>query len=166
LVLILLLWTAAMNSHALAMMICGVKRMFKKRYCYCFDAETHKEHKWRVRWWQRPWICRGVSYPDSVLTPNEIRAQKFAERIFPCSEERCEECKGVDDLPHKHYLKFHGYAWTSRPGEPYRDIPQRLKDLTFQCMDPFCRYEIRMTREVFESALLKTRKEINQTWPS
>ncbi|UQS94748.1 hypothetical protein SEA_ZEINA_78 [Arthrobacter phage Zeina] len=135
-----------------------------------FGNYPHSAHEWRegFLWWGKRKSCPGIERPKRIEYKKQLIELPFEpeDRIFPCSEEGCEECKGADDLPHKHYLKFHGYAWTTPPGYRQYTIPQRMKDLMFQCCDPFCLYEIRMTREVFENALLKTRKEINQTWPS
>lgn len=130
----------------------------KKRYCLCFDMEPHKEHKWRVRWWNRPWICRGASYPNTVLTPNEVRSMTYGG--IPYCDEHASYCEVIPEKPHRHSFKL-----TRLLMMPYNlglvGVSRELVAWQCKCGEWQTRY--RMDLKV---QMLPMYRRWDQTWPS
>lgn len=172
LVLILALWMAALNTHALATITYGVKRMFEivttPSGC-SFGSMPHSAHEWREGFlWLKRKSCPGI--PDRTKSDQEVIKDVLIkagldspyepeDRIFPCSVERCEECKDAPPKEHRHFFKLTRHITVG--DDPTKHYVGNW-NVAWQCE---CGEFRRINRKDLKVQMLSW-EGIHQTWPS
>ncbi|UVK58734.1 hypothetical protein SEA_GANTCHERGOBLIN_73 [Arthrobacter phage GantcherGoblin] len=115
-----------------------------------FGSMPHSAHEWRegFLWWRKRKSCPGIERLKRIEYKKQLIELPFEPEV---------------PKPHKHTLRFNGYAWTGKSGEPFRNIPRRQKDIMFICEGCPVGFEARVTRWAFEEMLLN--KKVDQIWP-